>query len=147
MRHLLWILSLALLAGCTVPRASAPSDADVIAAAQAWADVHNSRDPARIVAMYAPDATFWGTIAKTLATTPAGVLDFYAEAPTRPQARVRFDSHHVQFFDGVAIDSGAYTFMDVRDGAAISIPARFTMVFQQRGGRWVLVHHHSSRTP
>ena len=148
MRQLLCILSIVVLAGCaSKPMQSPASEADVLAAANAWSDAHNSRDAARILSHYAPDATFWGTIAKTLATTPEGVLDFYREAPTRPQARVRFDSHKVQFAGDVAIDSGAYTFMDVRDGAAIAIPARFTMVFQKRGGRWVLIHHHSSRVP
>ena len=34
---------------------------------QAWVEAFNSRDPKRIVAIYAPDAVLWGTTARTIA--------------------------------------------------------------------------------
>ena len=32
-----------------------------------WIAAYNSRDPARITALYDPEAVFWGTSAKTIA--------------------------------------------------------------------------------
>ena len=68
---------LALAAVLATPRpvahAQASQDATsagVSAATQAWTEAFNSRDPKRIVALYATDAVFWGTTAKAIATTP-----------------------------------------------------------------------------
>jgi uncharacterized protein (TIGR02246 family) len=135
-----------MLAGCaSMPRGGA--EAEVVAAAQAWGAAYDSRDPARIAAQYAPDATLWGTTMKSIATAPPAVADYFKDAAARPNARVRFDSHNVRVLGDTATDSGAYTFVDQRDGTQSTNPARFTLVFQRRDGRWVLVHHHSSRLP
>lgn len=84
---------------------------------------------------------------KSLAADPEAVHAYFKDAAARPNARVRFDSHQVRLLGDVATDSGIYTFTDRRDGAETSTPSRYTMVFQRREGRWVLVHHHSSRLP
>ena len=47
----------------------------------------NSRDPKRIVALYAPDAVFWGTTAKTIATTPESIWAYFKDAGQRPSTR------------------------------------------------------------
>jgi len=115
---------------------------------QAWADAFNSRDPKRIVALYAPDAAFWGTTAKALATTPESIWAYFKDAGERPWTRVTIDAQHARVYGDIAIVSGAYTFADVRDGAVTNVrPARFTFVFRRDGGRWAIVDHHSSRVP
>lgn len=147
MKTAMWIGAAALvLVGCAgLPRGG--TEAEVVAAAQAWGVAYDSRNPARIVAQYAPDATFWGTTSKSVAATPQAVAEYFKDAAARPNARVRFDSHNVRMLGDTATDSGQYTFLDQRDGAQIANPARFTLVFHRRDGRWVLVHHHSSRVP
>ena len=147
MKILMWTGATTLvLAGCAgMP--SGGTEAEVLAAAQAWGAAYDSRDAGRIAAQYAPDATFWGTTMKSISTTPVAVAEYFKDAAARPNARVRFDSHVVRMLGDVATDSGAYTFLDQRDGAPSTNPARFTLVFQRRDGRWVLVHHHSSRLP
>lgn len=118
------------------------------AALQAWVAAFNSRDPKRIVALYSPAAVFWGTTAKTIATTPEQVWDYFKDAAQRPAIRVTIDSSHAQVSGDIAVISGAYTFADVRDGVTANVrPARYTMVFQRAGGRWLIIDHHSSRVP
>lgn len=118
------------------------------AALQAWVEAFNSRDPKRIVARYAPDAVFWGTTAKAIATTPAQVWEYFKDSGQRPAIRVTIDSSVERVSGNVAIISGAYTFADVADGVSSNIrPARYTLVFQRIGDAWLIVAHHSSRLP
>lgn len=134
------------------PAAQAPTSGQpqtvVTVAVNAWVAAFNSRDPKRIVALYAPDAVFWGTTAKTIATTPESVWAYFEDAGQRPWTRVTIDAQHERVYGDTAIVSGAYTFSDVRDGVATNVrPARFTFVFRRAGDRWRIVDHHSSRVP
>jgi uncharacterized protein (TIGR02246 family) len=138
------------LAGCASTGAVAPPDkanAEVLAATDAWRAAYDSRDPARISAMYGSGAVFWGTTMKTIATSPEAIAAYFKDAAARPNARVVFTEQHVRVYGDTAFNSGAYTFKDVRDGQEVSNPSRYSMVFRREGGNWVLVHHHSSRVP
>ena len=126
----------------------APARTTPAAALQSWVEAFNSRDPKRIVALYAPAAVFWGTTANTIATTPAQVWNYFKDAGQRPATRVTIDSSHVRLFGDVAVVSGAYTFADVTDGERGNIrPARYSIVLQRIDGAWLIVDHHSSRVP
>ena len=140
-------IAFALPAGLAAQPAPIPPP-PATAALQAWVDAFNSRDPKRIVALYAPTAVFWGTTATTVATTPEQVWDYFKDSGQRPAIRVSIDSSHPRQFGDTAVISGGYTFADVKDGASTNVrPARYTFVFQRSGGRWLIVDHHSSRVP
>ena len=149
MRVLVVALSLVLLSACatgTSVRGTAGKD-QVAAATAAWRAAYDSRDPVRITAMYESDAVLWGTTAKTVAANPAAVAEYFKDAGKRPNARVGFGEQHIRVFGDVGINTGYYTFSDVRDGQTVSVPARFTMAFRNRDGKWLIVAHHSSRVP
>jgi uncharacterized protein (TIGR02246 family) len=138
-----------LLSGCAASgRTTETGGNDQISAATAaWRAAYDSRDPARITAMYDSDAVLWGTTAKTVAATPAAIADYFKDASKRPNARVTFGEQHNRVYGDVGVSAGYYTFSDVRDGQAVSRPARYTMVFRNRDGRWRIVSHHSSEVP
>ena len=128
--------------------ASQNAESEITAATAAWAEAYNSRNPARITSMYAPDAVLWGTTSKTIRPTPADIADYFKDAGKRPNARVTLGKQHVRVYGDVGLNSGSYTFSDVRDGQQITRPARFSMAFKkQRDGKWMLVDHHSSEVP
>jgi uncharacterized protein (TIGR02246 family) len=133
----------------TVPasgQATAPPASS--AALDAWVAAFNSRDPKRIVALYAPDAVFWGTTARTVAQTPDEIWAYFKDAGQRPQIRVRIESRHVRELGDVAVMAGAYRFFDLEAGAERNVrPARYTFVFRRAGDTWQIVEHHSSRVP
>jgi uncharacterized protein (TIGR02246 family) len=132
----------------TADAAQARESAPIVQALRAWTEAFNSRDPKRITALYAPDAVFWGTTAKTIAATPDAVFAYFKDAGLRPNTRVTIESAHVRVYGEIAIDSGAYTFAEVQDGVTSNVrPARFTFVFRRVGDRWLIVDHHSSRVP
>jgi uncharacterized protein (TIGR02246 family) len=121
---------------------------EVIAATAAWAEAFNARDAQRIAALYAHDAVFWGTISPTIRTTPEAVLEYFTNSTTkRPNLRIAIGEQHARVYGDTAINSGYYTSRNVQDGQEIITPMRFTFVFHQRGGRWMIVSHHSSRMP
>lgn len=148
-RRVLLMLTCAATLAVTAPAGlAAQAVSGPAAALQAWVEAFNSRDPKRIVARYAPNAVLWGTTAKTIATTPAQIWDYFKDAGQRPTTRVLIDSTVERVIGDVAILSGAYTFVDVTDGVSTNIrPSRYTIVLQKIGDAWLIVDHHSSRVP
>jgi hypothetical protein len=113
----------------------------------AWQTAYNSRDPARITAMYDTDAVLWGTTAKSIAPNPAAVAEYFKDAAKRPNARVNFGEDFLRLYGDIAVSTGYYTFSDVNDGKTTSRPARYGMTFRNKGGKWLIVAHHSSVVP
>ncbi|MCW5621014.1 MAG: SgcJ/EcaC family oxidoreductase [Burkholderiales bacterium] len=134
-----------------VPNAHAgtpEAEQGAVQAVMEWVEAYNSRDAARIAALYAPQAVFWGTRMQTLATEPAQILQYFTESARNPNLRVHIDDRQVRLTGhGGALVAGSYTVTDLRDGREVPTPARFTFVLEQRGDKWVILHHHSSRMP
>jgi uncharacterized protein (TIGR02246 family) len=148
MRVLYGVLLGAMLSACATSTGDGAGRQDQAAAAtEAWRTAYNTRDPSRITAMYDSDAVLWGTTAKTVAPNPAAIAEYFKDAGKRPNARVTFGEQHLRVYGDVAVNSGYYTFSDVRDGKEVKRPARFTMVFRNRDGKWLIVAHHSSEVP
>lgn len=148
MRLILAALIVPFVSACATGTGGGPVDDGGAAKVTAtWQAAYNSRDPARIVAVYDADAVLWGTTAKTIASDPAAIAEYFKGAPGRPNARVNFGEQHLRVYGDVAFSSGYYTFSDVRDGKEIARPARYTMVFRNRDGKWFIVAHHSSEVP
>jgi len=149
MRVLYGVLLVALLSACatTTGGGGAGGKDQVAAATAAWRAAYDSRDSARIRAMYDSDAVLWGTTAKTVAPNPTAIAEHFKDVGKSPNARVAFGEQHIRVYGDVAVNTGYYTFSNVRDGKEISVPARFTIVFRNRDGKWLIVAHHSSRVP
>jgi len=126
--------------------ADGPQD-DVMAATRAWATAYDSRDPQKILALYAPDAVFWGTSSPTLRDTPALIAEYFKNSPSQPNARVELGDFKVRVWGDTAASTGSYTFTDQRDGQTVRRPARFSFVFNKQNDRWMIVDHHSSSVP
>ena len=148
MRVLFSTLLLLLFSAC----ASAPAERqaakdEVAAATKAWQAAYDSRDPKNIVGMYAEEAVLWGTTANMIASNSAAVRDYFKDSAARPNARVVIGEQHIRVFGDTAFNSGYYTFTDVREGQVVPRHARFTLVFHNKAGQWLVVAHHSSVMP
>jgi uncharacterized protein (TIGR02246 family) len=127
------------------PRLAAADE--VSSATAAWVEAFNSRDPARIVALYDPQAVLIGTTAAKPAAGAAAIAAYFAVAPKQPMSRVALGEHSARPYGDMAIDSGLYNFFRVEGGKATLTPARYTFVYRKRDGKWLIVEHHSSRVP
>jgi uncharacterized protein (TIGR02246 family) len=146
---IIYTLLLIVLSACatSIGARGAGANQQVAAATSAWHTAYNSRDPAAITSMYASDAVLWGTAAKKVAANPSAIADYFKDAGKRPAARVTFGEQHIRVYGDTAVNTGYYTFSDIREGKEVLRPARYTMVFRERDGRWLLVAHHSSEVP
>ena len=139
---------LALLLASTAAARRKPSVKEEVAAATAaWVAALNSREPARLTALYDAEAVFWGTTSKTIRATPADIADYFKTAPQRPTVRCKLGEQHIRVYGEIAINSGDYSFSEIVNGKTETRLARFTFVFRKRGGKWMIVGHHSSRMP
>jgi len=127
-------------------RADDAVSVQVAAATAEWISTFNTRDPARISALYAPDAILWGTVSRIIRTKPEEILGYFIESATRrPDLRMSLGEYHVRVYGDIAINSGYYTSRNPVDGQEVVTPMRFTFTFRRQGGRWMIINHHSSR--
>ncbi|HYE74306.1 MAG TPA: DUF4440 domain-containing protein [Blastocatellia bacterium] len=141
------VLAFCLVASGESQRSNSSAKDEVAKAMAGWADALNSRDPKRITATYDTEAVFWGTTAKNIRATPAEIAEYFSTSPQRPNTRVTIGEQHIRIYGDIAINSGYYTFSDLRDGKPVVNPSRFTFVFKRRGDKWMIIDHHSSRMP
>jgi uncharacterized protein (TIGR02246 family) len=118
--------------------------AAVAAATAAWVDAFNSRDTARITALYDPEAVLTDAREPKPRTGTVAIADYYKSASQHPTQRVALGERSIRVFGDTAIDSGVYNLFEMRDGNATVTPARYTMVYRQRGGRWLIVDHQAA---
>ena len=128
--------------------AAAPGAADaaasITAATAAWVEAFNSRDAARISALYDAEAVLSDTAEAKPRIGAAAIADYYRSAAQRPTQRVALGERNIRVFGDTAIDSGTYNFFEMRDGQATVTPARYTLVYRNRGGKWLIVDHQSA---
>lgn len=127
--------------------AHADAASDVRAATARWVDAFNRKDAPAIVALYAKDAVFFGTSSPVLRDSPELVQDYFKSLPTLGDAVITVGDQRVQVHGKLAIHTGFYTRSSVQEGRMVQNPARFTFVYEDRRGQWVIVNHHSSALP
>jgi uncharacterized protein (TIGR02246 family) len=112
-----------------------------------WAEHFNQGNTAAVAALYAPEATIWGTLGQYLTTQPAEITGYF-EAAFHAGLTVRLQPFviHALGEDGVIV-AGHYEFSRVADGEAAILPARYSFVLTRLNGTWLIAHQHSSLLP
>ena len=120
---------------------------EAYAIVQRWAETFNAGEPDAVAALYAPDATIWGTLAQFLTTNPADIRAYFVEA-ARSGLRVELRPHVLSpISQTCAIVAGHYDFTRTADGKATTFPARYSFVLVKQNGAWMIAHQHSSFLP
>jgi uncharacterized protein (TIGR02246 family) len=147
MTHVMATLVLALIAVGGPHLALAASD-DVSATTRAWIDAMNSRDPEKVVALYDDDAVLWATVSPVIRDTRQAIREAFNFLRTVQEYKIVLGEQRVRVYGDMAINTGTYTVSAVpRDGKPVTLPARFSFVYRNRNGRWMIVDHHSSAMP
>lgn len=123
-----------------------PND-QVSAATAAWVEAFNSRDAARISALYDAEAVLTDAGEPRPRIGAAAIAEYYRNAAKRSTQRVALGERKVRLLGDTAIDSGTLTYFEMRDGRATTTPGRYSLTYQRRGGKWLVVDHQTSLTP
>ncbi len=112
---------------------------EIAALHAAWVRAFNSRDLDAHMALYAEDATLFGSV-DALQHGRDGIRVYFAGRP--PGVHVAaYPMPAVQFVaPDVAVTTGHVEFAD----GATPMPYRMTWVLVRREGAWRIVHHHGS---
>lgn len=125
---------------------SSPDEAEIMRLFDDWNEALKSLDPARVAALYAPDAVLLPTVSNKVRHNTAEIekyfVRFLAKAPEG-----RLHESHIRMMGDVAVHSGIYVFRMTREAGTGDVPARFSFVYQKIGGDWKIIEHHSSYMP
>lgn len=112
-----------------------------------WVHHFNNGDSQAVAALYAPDAVLWGTLAKEMTATPAGIETYFTEA-ARLGLTVKLTSFTQQdLADTAAMICGSYDLFRTGNGRFMTFPARFSFALVRSAAGWQITHHHSSLQP
>ena len=134
--------------GCRTLESPQTAKQEIAATTQAWIDGMTRHDMEAVLALYDPEAVLWGTRSPTLRDNPAAVRQYFEilrKVP--PSYKAVLGEQRIRVYGDIALDTGTYTFSEIRDGKEVVRPARFSFVYRHRGGRWLIVDHHSSAVP
>lgn len=121
--------------------------ADIEAAMEAWANAFGAEGYGPILALYADEAVFWGTLSPVRRDTPEAIRDYFKTVFSFTGRSVNFHDPLIRIYGDAAINTGSCTFSWVRDGEKETIPARYSLAYVRRDGQWLIVDHHSSVMP
>jgi uncharacterized protein (TIGR02246 family) len=120
---------------------------EAYAVVQRWAETFNAGEPDAVAALYAPDATIWGTLGQKLTTGLTDITTYFAEA-ARAGLKVKLGEHVLSPLSQIsAVDAGEYEFTRTVDAQTALLPARYSFVLVKQSGVWMIAHQHSSFLP
>ena len=113
-----------------------------------WNSTLQTGNVQKVVDVYAPGAVLQPTVSNQVRTTPAQIKDYFEHfMALKPVGQINYREIR-QLGSNVAMDSGVYTFtLTEADGKIRHVQARYTFVYEQVGGQWKILNHHSSAMP
>ena len=126
-----------------------PSKKQIAALFDGWNAALQTGDPKKVANRYAPDAVLLPTVSNEIRTDRAEIVDYFEHfLPNKPVAK-KVETYINVLDSNSAIDAGAYdiTLTDPKTGKKRVVEARYTYEYEKRGGKWLIVNHHSSVMP
>lgn len=149
--------ALAVLTGCATgnaqpaapaaPPAAPPSQQAIAGLFSEWNAALATRSPEKVADLYAPDAVLLPTVSNKVRTDRAGIVDYFQHfLENKPSGKIEQEAVNVLDAD-TAVNTGVYRFDLTQNGTPRQVEARYTFVYELRGGKWLIVNHHSSAMP
>ncbi|MEV7189971.1 SgcJ/EcaC family oxidoreductase [Kitasatospora sp. NPDC093102] len=130
-----------------VSTAQLPTEQQIAALFDKWNAALATGDPNRVADLYAPDAVLLPTVSD-IRTSRAGIVDYFTKfLASKPVGKIQ--ERFITVLDRTsAVDTGLYQFtLTDKNGGKSTVDARYTFVYELRGGRWLILNHHSSVLP
>jgi uncharacterized protein (TIGR02246 family) len=113
-----------------------------------WNATLATGNPDAVVRNYATDAVLLPTAENGPMIGREAIRGYFVHFLERhPQGAI--DQRTIRIGCNTVFDAGTYTFtLDGKDpGSRVQLPARYTYIYEPRGGQWLIAHHHSSAMP
>ncbi|MFE6481574.1 SgcJ/EcaC family oxidoreductase [Streptomyces sp. NPDC057757] len=133
----------------TATRSAKPTKAQIAALFDGWNAALQTGDPDKVADRYAKDAVLLPTLSAEIRTDRAGIVDYFVGFLAKKPVGVKVRTVINVLDENSAIDTGLYEFhlTDPVTGAKSTAEARYTYEYEKRGGKWLIVNHHSSLLP
>lgn len=126
-----------------------PSKKQIAALFDGWNAALKTGDPEKVANRYASDAVLLPTVSNKIRTDRAEIVDYFEHfLPNKPVGK-KVETIVNVLDSNSAIDTGIYEFTltDPKTGEKRVVEARYTYEYEKRGGKWLIVNHHSSVMP
>jgi len=105
-------------------------------------------DPKIVTQYYAHSAILLPTLSEKILINEHHGLDAYFKKLTSHQnIKCTPQKLITRMYKETAINTGLYKFSYTDHGKTLNIPARFTFVYKNEDGKWLIIKHHSSKLP
>jgi uncharacterized protein (TIGR02246 family) len=111
-----------------------------------WNEALASGDAQRVSQCYAEDAVLLPTVSNVPRLSRSEIQDYFEHFLQKsPIGEV--NQRNVKLGCNKVTDAGIYTFRVIEAGKTEYVPARYTFVYENHDGQWLIAHHHSSLMP
>jgi uncharacterized protein (TIGR02246 family) len=126
-----------------------PTEKQIAALFDGWNAALRTGDPEKVADRYAKDAVLLPTLSNKVRTDRAGIVDYMEHFLQNKPVGKKVETHIDVLDDNSALDAGVYRFTltDHETGKKRVVEARYTYEYEKRGGKWLIVNHHSSAMP
>jgi len=108
----------------------------------------DASDVQRIVKLFAPDASFLGTVSPKLITKTEDIDAYFQAIKTNMPRKITIEEYSTLVLsDTAVVFAGFDVFGMTKDGQVSEAPARFTFVITKGDQGWRISHFHSSVRP
>jgi hypothetical protein len=116
---------------------------------QNWVDamVCPKNDIDRVLNLYYKDAVLLATFSSIICTTRNQLNGYFKNLITLPTLSITTDEFISTECNKVIVNSGCYTFQYRSGDKLVTVPARFSFVYKNFDGQWLIINHHSSVLP
>jgi len=107
-------------------------------------------NPNAVVNLYAREAVLLPTVEIGPYTNPDDIRKYFERfLAKKPSGAIDEAKRTICIGCNIAFDAGLYTFTVNGDqpDTRVKVPARYTYIYQLKGDRWLIAHHHSSVRP
>ena len=120
---------------------------EISAAISEWGMAIRSRDPQKVMALYASEAVLVGTLSDVIRQGYEKVNEYFVNFCSLKELDVEIDSENIRMFGDIAINTGKYNFSWQVDENKVFARVRYTFVYHKQNGKWMIIEHHSSLQP
>jgi uncharacterized protein (TIGR02246 family) len=115
-----------------------------------WTSAYNANDVEGLVKLYTPDAVVLGTRSPIISQGPQDTRAYFLSTHLPGSGnKVEFGERRMMVLGDLraVLVTGFYNFTLNIGGKITPSHARFTWLIVNRGGQWLIAHHHSSAVP